>query len=48
MPPRDVAGMKESVMRRLLAGEDAKSYKAAAKTYQARVPVNLCTAARVV
>lgn len=38
MPPRDVAGMKESVMRRLLAGEDAKSYKAAAKIIKQEFP----------
>lgn len=31
MPPRDVAGMKESVMRALLIGENDKSYKATAK-----------------
>ncbi len=38
MPPRDVAGMKESVMRRLLGGEDVKSYKAAAKIIKQEFP----------
>lgn len=38
MPPRDVAGMKETVMRRLLAGEDVKSYKAAAKIIKQEFP----------
>ncbi len=38
MPPRDVAGMKESVMRSLLAGENIKAYKSAAKVIKEEFP----------
>ena len=38
MPPRDLAGMKESVMRALLRGENVKSYKSAAKIIQEEFP----------
>lgn len=38
MPPRDVAGMKESVMRALLNGENEKTYKATAKIVKDEFP----------
>lgn len=38
MPPRDVAGMKESVMRSLLAGENVKSYKSSANIIKTEFP----------
>lgn len=37
-PPRDVAGMKESIMRGLLSGDNAKSYKTTAKIIKEEFP----------
>ncbi len=37
-PPRDVAGMKESIMRGLLSGNNAQSYKKTAKIIREEFP----------
>ncbi len=38
MPPRDLAGMKEAIMRSLFEGNQASSYKRAAKIIRDRYP----------